>query len=368
MGVRRRVAKGPLGHVSQRWIPGHASVQRQERSPAEELAIQGLSHEGAALYARLVNYWWVNQGATYRFEVPGGYMWSPQRNNNGAYSQYYENMRHVEPGDIVLSYAGGEIRAIGLAVSSAYEAPKPSEFGAHGLVWADLGWRVDVAFEELPEAHRVRPKALVEQLWPLAPAKYSPIQRNGNSFTAYLFQMPEAFAHVLLAEVESASEWELMQALLHNELDLRRVGEERIEQFLRLAPLTETEKSAVISARRGQGRFRQGVALVEPECRFTGVSNPRLLVASHIQPWRRCSTNQERLDPYNGLMLTPTYDRLFDQGLVTFSPDNHVLLSPHLPLDDVKKIRMDPTLLTEPFRPEQQKYLAYHRDRVFKVA
>jgi len=295
-------------------------------------------------------------------------MWSPQRNNNGSYSQYYENMRHVDPGDIVLSYAGGQIMAVGVALSSAYEAPKPTEFGAAGDVWSDLGWRVDVAFRELAPAQRVRPKDHLDELLPRRPAKYSPIQENGNGLTAYLFEMPEDFAHVLLAKLEGALELQIAQALIQNDVDLRRIGEDKVEAFLMRAPLETTEKRALIAARRGQGRFREGVSYVEPECRFTGVDNPVLLVASHMQPWHRCHTNDERLDPYNGLMLTPTYDRLFDRGLVTFSSDSHLMLSPRLPSEDIRKIRMDPALSTPPFREEQMKYLAYHREHVFKVA
>ena len=315
-----------------------------------------------------MRYWWVNQGATYRHEVGGGYMWSPKRNNNGAYSQFYENMRFVDPGDVVLSYAGGEIRAIGIAVSGAYEAPKPEEFGAAGLVWSDLGWRVDVSYRELAESHRFKPKDYLEELLPFVPEKYSPIQRNGNSFTAYLFEMPEPFASVLLSKVDSALEWRVAQALQQNDFDLRRMGEDRVEAFLRRAPLDETVKKALVEARRGQGRFREGVSYVEPACRFTGVTTPTLLVASHIQPWHRCETNEERLDAFNGLMLTPTYDRLFDGGLVSFSSEHRLIISPHLSRDDMKKIRMDPQLNIEPFRPQQQRYLTYHREHVFRAA
>jgi putative restriction endonuclease len=315
-----------------------------------------------------VQYWWVNQGSTYSHEVPGGYMWSPQRNNNGSFSQYYENMRLVEPGDLVLSYMDGLIRAIGVAVSSAYEAPKPEEFGSAGLAWADLGWRVDVAYTELEPEHRVRPKLHIDELRPLLPKKYSPLQSNGNGFTAYLFHVPPALADLIMGKVGSVLEWHLAHDLQVDEQRLRDLGEDRVEQFLLRAPLENTEKEQLVAARRGQGRFRDGVALVEPACRFTGVANPRLLVASHIQPWHRCRTNEERLDPFNGLLLTPTYDRLFDRGYVSFSPDSRLLVSPRLPAEDIVKIRMDRDLETEPFRDHQLKYLAYHREHVFKGA
>lgn len=315
-----------------------------------------------------MRYWWVNQKQTYKHEVPGGYLWSPQRNNNGSRSQYYANMLEISPGDIVLSYAGGEIRAVGVALSSGFEAPKPTEFGDAGTAWADLGWRVSVDFVELEQHHRLRPKDYLEELLPLRPSKYSPIQRNGDSLTAYLFEMPEDFARVLLSRIESADEWHIAKSLLDNEVDLERLGQEKVEQFLLRAPLPETEKQALIAARRGQGRFRRELSKLEPACRFTGVRNPELLVASHMQPWHRCPSNEARLDPNNGLMLTPTYDLLFDHGLISFAPDRRLLISPLLPVDDVAKIKMNSELVTEEFRPRQQMYLAYHREHVFKVA
>lgn len=315
-----------------------------------------------------MRYWWVNQGQTYSSEVPGGYMWSPKTNRNGGSSPYYRNMTRVDPGDVVLSYADSEIRAVGIAVSTAYESPKPQEFGAAGAVWADLGWRVEVEFNELPKSARVRPKDHLQELLPLRPEKYSPIQENGNSLTAYLFEVPEDFAHVILSKVDSAVEIGFAQLLERNDLDLRKIGEDKLEEFLKLAPIDETERTALIAARKGQGRFRDGVSYVEPACRFTGVTSPQLLIASHIQPWHRCNTNAERLDPFNGLMLTPTYDRLFDRGFISFSPQSELLISRDLAREDMQKIRMDPDFVTEPFRPSQLKYLLYHREHVFRAA
>lgn len=61
-------------------------------------------------------------------------------------------------------------------------------------------------------------------------------------------------------------------------------------------------------------------------CAVTGVDVPPLLTASHIKPWR-AATNPERLDPYNGLLLLPQYDRLFDRGLITFADDGRMQVS-----------------------------------------
>jgi hypothetical protein len=75
--------------------------------------------------------------------------------------------------------------------------------------------------------------------------------------------------------------------------------------------LLETEREALIVARRGQGLFKQRVMQVENRCRITGVTNPIHLRASHCKPWRD-SINEERINGENGLLLTPTMDHLFD--------------------------------------------------------
>ena len=96
-----------------------------------------------------MRYWWVNQNQTYRHEVRGGYLWSPKRKTNLAANPFYDFMREVAPGDVVFSFANTLIRAIGIAASHAYEAPKPLEFGQAGAYWDKIGWRLDMRFSEL---------------------------------------------------------------------------------------------------------------------------------------------------------------------------------------------------------------------------
>lgn len=66
-----------------------------------------------------MRYWWVNQNRTYQHEVPGGYLWSPRRKKNGNINPFYETMREVAPGDLILSFADTCIRAFGIARSYA---------------------------------------------------------------------------------------------------------------------------------------------------------------------------------------------------------------------------------------------------------
>ena len=81
-----------------------------------------------------------------------------------------------------------------------------------------------------------------------------------------------------------------------------------------------TERAALTQARIGQGRFRADVTRLWGRgevCALTAIALPELLIASHIRPWRD-SSNEERLDPANGLLLATHADKLFDRHLPSF--------------------------------------------------
>ena len=101
--------------------------------------------------------------------------------------------------------------------------------------------------------------------------------------------------------------------------------------------------------------------LLDPVCRVTGVTDTRLLIASHIKPWREAS-NVERLSGYNGLMLSPHVDALFDEQFITFEDDGRMHVHPSLSRDVLERWSIDPEKRVERFRPEQASFLAHHRE------
>lgn len=149
-----------------------------------------------------MRYWWVNQNQTYRQEVGGGYLWSPKKKANGNLNPFYETMREVSPGDLVFSFADTRVKAVGVATSFAYEAPKPLEFGGAGRNWEAIGWRVDVAFQELGSPFR--PAEWIEHLRPLLPTRYSPLLPDGRGVqSVYLTELANPLA-LALAELAGA--------------------------------------------------------------------------------------------------------------------------------------------------------------------
>src|SRR5687768_3620514 len=126
---------------------------------------------------------------------------------------------------------------------------------------------------------------------------------------------------------------------------------------------------AIIQARVGQGRFRANVQGVERACRVTKAERLEHLVASHTKPWRD-STNEERLDGENGLLLTPTIDHLFDKGFISFESKGDLIVSPVADRASLVKmgIRSEGKVNVGVFSEGQRRFLDYHRENVLRMS
>jgi hypothetical protein len=107
------------------------------------------------------------------------------------------------------------------------------------------------------------------------------------------------------------------------------------------------------------------VLLREERCRVTGVDEPRHLKASHIKPWRE-ATDAERLDGANGLLLSPHIDHLFDEGYITFSVSQELVLVPEVRYKLLDAWGIDAGVRVGDFTREQSAYLDYHRSNIFR--
>lgn len=129
--------------------------------------------------------------------------------------------------------------------------------------------------------------------------------------------------------------------------------------------ITSTSKEALINARVGQGAFRSSVLrLWDGCCAVTGSVVLDAIRASHIKPWRD-STNEERLDPMNGLPLVASLDALFDAGLISFDDLGHMLVAPKLSGRELDIYCLVGKKLTKKPRSETVAYLRHHRTTVF---
>jgi HNH endonuclease len=140
----------------------------------------------------------------------------------------------------------------------------------------------------------------------------------------------------------------------------RPVGIDIDDELMDASTESETEREALSQARIGQGAFRKSLLKYWGSCAVTGVSEPTVLRASHIKPWRE-SSNLERLDPFNGLLLAAHIDALFDVGLITFEMDGQIRLSPLLAAEDLKQLGILPTMRLRVVAAEHESYMKFHQ-------
>jgi hypothetical protein len=131
----------------------------------------------------------------------------------------------------------------------------------------------------------------------------------------------------------------------------------------------KTSRLQLVEQRTVQQQYRrQALQLWNNRCAVIGIEQPKILIASHIKPWR-VAEPQERMDPKNSLILSPLYDKLFDLGIISFTPSDGAIklseqLSEHeydlLGVDDTKKLSMVPS--------GTESYLTYHTNYIFNFS
>lgn len=145
-------------------------------------------------------------------------------------------------------------------------------------------------------------------------------------------------------------------------LDIKRAGaEDLLKEDPTFVDAPETVRQQLIEARIGQGRFRQELmAYWQHQCAVTGAAVAETLIASHIKPWAQ-SDNTERLDAYNGLLLSANLDRLFDRGLIGFADDGRLIRSGRISDEDLARLGIAPDACLRRVAPQHLPYLAHHR-------
>ncbi len=147
--------------------------------------------------------------------------------------------------------------------------------------------------------------------------------------------------------------------------DIQPIEQRQINTIMLNDTLTETERETLILARVGQGNFRDKILKKYRKCIITGISDNRLLIASHIKPWRSAD-NIERISSENGILLSPLYDKLFDKGLITFSKNGTIIVSKSLSSCDVNIINIDVNhIYLKEMSYELRRNMQYHNDMIF---
>ena len=103
---------------------------------------------------------------------------------------------------------------------------------------------------------------------------------------------------------------------------------------------------------------------IDNSCKLCKLNIEELLIASHIKPWKD-SDNKERIDLFNGFLLCPTHDKLFDIGLISFEDSGEIIISDEIEEKNYEKLNINKGLKIE-INVENKKYLKWHRENVLK--
>jgi predicted restriction endonuclease len=122
------------------------------------------------------------------------------------------------------------------------------------------------------------------------------------------------------------------------------------------------EKENLTKCRLGQGIFRKSIIDYWSSCSVTKYKNIDILIASHIKPWKS-SSNEERLDVYNGFLLTPNLDKLFDKGYISFNDNGEIMIADILKY--FEELGLNKSMKIE-IEDGHKKYLKFHRENVFQ--
>jgi hypothetical protein len=288
--------------------------------------------------------WWVFQNKSYPRSRAGGYLWAPMKDKAGHKKSHWETMAEVQPGDIVLSSVERKIVATSVTKSAAYPSEQPDPQDAE--FWAGDGRRVDVAYADLPEPFPVDD---LSDLFSLLSGDGGPLASDGRGKQGYLFAVNPTAAQQVLERIGHRVD---VDQILASAVEADGPG-----------PVTTADRTQKV--RVGQQKFREGVIkLWGGRCAVTGVSDQRLLIASHIKSWR-LSNDKERLDPYNGLLLEAGLDRLFDEGLITFEDNGSISISRQVSESDRKALGLSADLHLNTVQEKTKAYLAFHRVNIF---
>lgn len=298
------------------------------------------------------------QGHTYEKEKAAGIIWSPKKDKGGNLPHSWLRMKEVQEGDRVFHYVKGDIIAISVALTDYTESKKPDMMKNYEQ-WEDEGYLVSLQYNELDRPLNV--KENFTDILPHLPFKYSPFQQDGNGNQGYLYPCNEELAIKLLELISDANIYQED----NEQLELAIGTVRRTERNTLVPVIAETEAEAKTKIRQGQQKFkRELLPFWNHQCALCGIDLPALLRASHSKPWKD-STDSERINPYNGVLLCCNHDALYDKGYITFDGQGRLHISSLISEDEY--VKYDLNSKQKILRYEENKpYFKWHKRNIFK--
>jgi|GEM_PF-966377 len=299
----------------------------------------------------------VMQGETYHAEQSAGVLWTPQIDKSGMVPHSWKRMNEVKKGDIVFHYVKGYVVAISRVREDCEKGKKPKnlEDQSKGYEKAFVAYTV---YRELENPLPI--KEFFQEIEPLLPVKYSAFQEDANGNSGYLYPCNEELAIKFLELISSLN----IFTIEVEQLELSMEVIKKTEHNPLLSLIAEAELEIKTKMRRGKEQFRESLLpLWNGECPLCGISISDVLRATHAKPWKD-SSDAERLDPFNGVLLCANHSALYSAGHIAFTGGGRLhisskILEEHYPIYRLKKgVKISVS-------PEHATYLRWHKRIVF---
>jgi len=309
-------------------------------------------------------FWWVNHPSLPVFDPEASSLWFAQRRaHNKTRAESERNVQRLLPGDLLCIASEDTLCAAGvvLKVPQGEQRMMAADNPPHAQGQMEHGFAVPVRLGAFSNPPRFADHAA--RLTGVMPRRNAPLRAGGSlNRDAWLCLMPAP----LVATIRELLRGELEQIVSAATAMLgSRLGDDAAEAILQQrSDLDAALKAELLHARYGQGLFRANVERWQQGCRITGLLDRRHVRAVHIKPWAR-SSDAERLDGHNGLLLSPHLAHLFERGYLSFSNAGALLISRELNPAVVRSWAIDSDSSCGTFAPEQHPYLEFHRGEIF---
>jgi hypothetical protein len=297
-----------------------------------------------------MSFFWVNLGTSYKEVAANKFLWAPAytigENGKKKTNAGWDSVQEVKAGDVIFCHLSGNIIYVAVALKDAYSAKRPATRTYDQ--WKEDGFQIDVDLTLLTPAVSVagfKPTLIAIHNQNCSPALFT---KDGGTAQQYMVRLPLGAGALILSYLGD------MEINVCEKSSARRKG----------GKLTKgSNRETVTQARVGQGQFRDDVlSMWKNTCPVTSLSKPELLVASHIVPWS-LSNETEKIDPNNGFPFSPSVDKLFDKGYISFDDNGHMLIKTSaIDSHDLKLLGLLPGAKIPGINKQQKAYLAMHRE------
>lgn len=271
-----------------------------------------------------MNAYIVMQGETYHEEKNAGLIWAPETDKAGMVPHSYQRLMEVKKGDRIFHYVKGAIVAISVVKGAFKKERKPFEEGSPEKESA-VGYLVQVEYRELENPLSI--KECLDDISSLLPVKYAAFKEDGTGNPGYLYPCNEELAIELLEGISRLNVYVPEAEQLELAMEVVRVTEHNPLITL----IAETIMEMKTKIQRGQLQFRKSLLpLWHKECPLCGMDIDAALKAGYAKPWKD-STDAEKINPYNGLLLCNNHEAMFTAGLISFTAGGKLHIAQQIP-------------------------------------